>query len=155
MTWSYTGNPASSSKDAIRFLVGDTVSTDALVTDEEIAWALTQNTNVNIAASIIAKGLATKFATMKVSVKIGPISEEYGNRAKFYSDRAKELEKTAYEGTTLNIYGGGISASDKAIQSSDYAGSFSKGMTDYTNENPISSASVEYAEDSVPDGGEF
>lgn len=103
MAWSYSGNPASTPKDAVRYLVGDTVSTDPLTTDEEIAWALAQNSNIYVAASIVAETIATKFATMKTSVRIGPISEEYGNRAVFYANQAKELKNKASDKSTLNI----------------------------------------------------
>lgn len=130
MAWTYSGDPASSDRDTVRFLVGDTVTTDPLATDEEIAWALGINSNVYIAASMIAESLATKFATMKVSVKIGPISEEYGNRAEFYAKRAKELKNNASANATLIPYAGGISLSDKEGLDSDNETIFKVGMDD-------------------------
>jgi hypothetical protein len=131
MAWTYTDSPQTVPADAVRFLAGDTVLSDPLVSDAEIDFALSINSNVNAAAAIIADAIATKFATMKISVKIGPISEEYGNRAEFYAKRAKELKNVASSsGTTLEIYAGGISKTDKAGLDSDNAGSFSMGMHD-------------------------
>lgn len=40
MTWSYSGDPASSDRDAVRFLVGDVDTTVQLLTDEEIDFLL-------------------------------------------------------------------------------------------------------------------
>ena len=42
MAWTYSGDPSSSARDAIRFLVGDTDTNDQLVTNEEIAWVNNQ-----------------------------------------------------------------------------------------------------------------
>ena len=36
MTWSYSGDPASSDRDAIRFYIGDTDTTLQLLQDEDI-----------------------------------------------------------------------------------------------------------------------
>jgi hypothetical protein len=125
MTWTYAGNPATNTTATVRFLVGDTVSTDPLATDEEIAWALTVYSDVYKAAALVAENIATKFATMKVSVKIGPIAEDYGNRAEFYAKRAKELKNNASSKTTMDVYSAPV----------DYNGiekvaSFTIGMTD-------------------------
>lgn len=49
MTISYTGNPANSSIDALRLMVGDTNCTQALLHDEELAYLLTTYTTVNAA----------------------------------------------------------------------------------------------------------
>ena len=130
MTWTYSGNPASTPTATVRFLVGDTIPTDPLSTDEEIEWALTIHDNIYSAAALVANAIAIKFSTMKVSVKIGPIAEEYGNRAEFYSKMARELNNKASSNVTLNIYAGGISQSDKAGQAEDNKGVFSIGMND-------------------------
>jgi hypothetical protein len=124
MSWTYSGNPSTTNKDAVRFLVGDTDNLDPLATDEEIEWALMLKTNIYNAASLIASGIATNLARLKISVKIGPISEEYGDRAKFYSARAKELTDMASSNMAILVYAGGI-----IDVSTDPA--FSVGMHDY------------------------
>ena len=62
MTWTYTGNPAASDRDAVRFLVADTVSTDPLITDEEIAYLLDVYTEAPNAAVGAARAIAAKFS---------------------------------------------------------------------------------------------
>lgn len=119
MAWSYSGNPASSSKDAIRFLIGDTRSDDSLVQDEEIAWALTQHSSIYAAAALVAESIASYFATQATSVIIGPIREDYGQRAKDYTAKAKDLRNKATERGTINFFCGGISVSDKETSEAD------------------------------------
>jgi hypothetical protein len=41
MTWSYSGDPASSTLDRTRFLCGDTDTTDQLLSDEELNYLVT------------------------------------------------------------------------------------------------------------------
>lgn len=62
MTWTYSGNPTSSDRDAVRFLVADTDSTDPLITDEEIAYLLTLYTEAPHAAVGAARAIAAKFS---------------------------------------------------------------------------------------------
>ena len=50
MTWSYSGDPANSTNDSIRFLIGDTDTNDRLITNEEIAYIVTQLRNLDIYA---------------------------------------------------------------------------------------------------------
>jgi len=51
MTWTYSGNPANSSSDAVRFLIGDTDTTDQLISNEEIAYLVTVHGNIRRVAS--------------------------------------------------------------------------------------------------------
>jgi hypothetical protein len=62
MSWTYSFDPTASTKDAIRFLVGDTVSTDPLVSDEEIAFSIAQEGSTYYAAAAVCKAIAGKFA---------------------------------------------------------------------------------------------
>ena len=62
MTWTYSGNPASSDRDAVRFLVADTDSTDPLITDEEIAYLIAIYTEAPYAAVGAARAIAAKFS---------------------------------------------------------------------------------------------
>jgi hypothetical protein len=62
MTWTYSGNPAANERDAVRFLVADTDSTDPLITDEEIAYLLVLYTEAPHAAVGAARAIAAKFS---------------------------------------------------------------------------------------------
>lgn len=66
MSWNYSGDPAVSDLDAVRYYVQDTDESDQLVSDEEIAFMLSQWSGVNdstiYVASMIAENIAGKFA---------------------------------------------------------------------------------------------
>lgn len=133
MSWTYSGDPASSTKDTIRFLVGDTLVDEPLCSDEEIAWAITQNSDTYAAAALIANGISTYFARMADAEEIGPIKTTFNNRIKYYTAKAKELEAKVGSNSGLIFYAGGISVSDKLANNSDTdrePTAFSKGMND-------------------------
>lgn len=65
MTFTYSGDPSSSDKDAIRFLLGDTDSEEELLSDEELIFLAsqwTQNYSVYWAAAVAAESVAARFA---------------------------------------------------------------------------------------------
>ena len=105
MAWEYSGNPADSDKDAVRFLIGDTDTTEQLVQDEEIEWALLENADAYSAAAEVAQSLSAKFATLAQSTKIGPISENYSTRAANYEKIATRLEKKAGKKGAIGVVG--------------------------------------------------
>jgi hypothetical protein len=110
MTWSYSGDPSDSDKDSVRFIVGDTDTTDQLVTDEEIAWALTQNSNIYGASAIIAGTIAAKFSR-KVDKSVGDLKLSLSQKSKQYLQLQKDLNgKTA---TRVIPFSGGISIANK------------------------------------------
>ena len=53
MVWSYSGNPADSAVDAVRFLTGDTDTNDQLLDNEEIAWTNNQVTGSDTAITAL------------------------------------------------------------------------------------------------------
>jgi hypothetical protein len=118
MTWTYSGNPAASDRDMVRFLIGDTDTTDQLATDEEIAWAVNLASNNYEAAAEIARGLAAKFARY-TSTSIDGISMNYGEKAKQFSELAATLDKEGSAFITALPYAGGTSISDMAAVSAD------------------------------------
>jgi hypothetical protein len=63
VTWSYSGDPSSSSLDTVRFLLGDTDHTDELtLSNEEIAFLISEWDNLYFAAAAGAEQLAGQFA---------------------------------------------------------------------------------------------
>ena len=119
MTWTYSGNPASSDRDKVRFLVFDTDTNEQLLSDEEIAWLLTEQTNVYLAAANAAEAIAAKFAKDITRSAVG-LSATVGNRAAFYLDLADKLRDQV--GTTNQrgeIFVGGLTISGKAALDSD------------------------------------
>jgi len=94
MTWTYSCDPSSSEKDAVRWKVGDTDSDDPIVQDEEIEYELTQfatDPRQIIKASInVAKGIAAKFAS-ESTYRIGQVSETLSRKAEAYERLVSEL----------------------------------------------------------------
>lgn len=110
MTWTYTGDPRSSSTDAVHFLIGDTNPTDQLVADEEILYLLAVNSPI-LAAAAACETLASKFARM-VDSQVGDVSLKASSRSKQYGDMAIALRaRAAREG--LSVIFGGQSVSTK------------------------------------------
>lgn len=90
MTWSYSGNPASSSLDEVRFLIGDTDTNNQLTTNEAITWALAQTPNTYDAAALVANSIAAVYAK-QMSKTVGPLTIRYAERRDAYYALAKSL----------------------------------------------------------------
>jgi len=96
MSWTYSANPTSSPKDAVRFLIGDTDDTNPLVEDEEIYFNLGEvNDSIYRAASNTCYNLAAQFTgiSQSESKTVGglSISKSYGDKAQRYERLAKDL----------------------------------------------------------------
>lgn len=92
MAWTYSGDPATSDRDKVRFLIGDTDSTDQLLQDAEIAYVITEaGGSIYQAAHDAAYAVASKFSRMATSKSVGDLSLSYSDRAKAFFDLANEL----------------------------------------------------------------
>jgi len=91
MTWSYSGDPASSPKDGVRFFVQDTIAADPQISDEEIAFLLSdENDAVIRAAARSAEAIAAKYAR-QVDKSVGGLSLSAGRRQEKYEKLASRL----------------------------------------------------------------
>lgn len=115
--WTYSGDPSSTSRDAVRFLIGDTDNTSQLVTDEEIAYMLTQEGSTSSAAARVCRSLAAKYARF-MDQSVGDLNISYSQRFKQFSEMAAKLESDASSRVGIP-YAGGISQSDKDSRESD------------------------------------
>ena len=128
MSWDYT--PGESTRDWVRFMIGDTDSTNELLQNEEIDAALANEGSQYAAAAVSAEALAGKFADQS-DRKIGPLSISTGKKAERYERLAKRLR--ANIGRKVAAYAGGISEADVESVRDDadrYGGSFREGMHD-------------------------
>jgi len=94
MSWSYSGDPASSTRDLVRFLIRDTDTADQLFSDEELDYLVTTWTNGYEAARNAADILAAKFtrqADTSKSVGDLSLSESFAGRAQEYRELAMAL----------------------------------------------------------------
>jgi hypothetical protein len=116
MTWSYSGDPASSELDRYRFTIGDTDTAEPVLKDEEINFILASYTSHYERLYHLYDNAAQYFAR-RVSRKLGPQSE-------FTSDRQKHFETKAefYRQQMQGSFGLSLPKSSASI--------FTKGMHD-------------------------
>jgi len=105
VSWTYSGDPAASSLDAVRFLVGDTDTDDQLVTDEEIMYLLAQVGNVYAAARDAARAITAKFARMP-DQSVDGLSYRYSQRAASFSALAARLDRQSSMRSAGPVAGG-------------------------------------------------
>jgi len=112
-SWTYSGNPAASDKDAARFLIGDTDGADQLLSDEEIEWLLGESTSVYGAA---AKALETIVAQGRfVDKSVGDLSLSASQRAEQAMALVKTYRAKAAKAAAVP-YIGGVSVAEKQAQ---------------------------------------
>jgi len=122
MTWTYSGDPATNARDAVRFLTGDTDTNDQLVNDEEIAWTNNQVTGSDTATTALYEvsyrvmvAIASKFSRL-ADQAVGDLKVDMFQKATNAREQAKLLyAQASREGNTPTPYAGGISVSDKEI----------------------------------------
>lgn len=116
MTWSYNTNLLSSNpKDAVRLLIGDVLSTDPQLQDEEINYLVSSRGTLYGAAADCCRAMAAKFSR-SVDQQAGTSKNAYSQMAKAYTLKASEFETKAVLNGAAMPYAGGISLSDKQTQ---------------------------------------
>lgn len=119
MTWSYSASDlATSAKDQVRLLIGDTYTGDQQMQDEEIAFYLTQRSSAYGAAAECCRTLQARFSR-SVDISAGDTKTMYSQMAKAYGIKAAEFEAKAASTGAGIPYAGGISVTDKLAQQSD------------------------------------
>lgn len=126
MTWTYSGDPATSARDSIRFLVGDTDTNDQLISDEEIAWtneqvagSATATTDLYTAAYRVMVAIASKFSRL-ANQSMGDMRVDLAQKADNARTQAEQLRQLAQrENLTPVPYAGGISVADKNVDRAD------------------------------------
>ena len=115
MTWTYT-SPLSGDRDKVRTYIGDTDTTDQLLSDEQIAFALTEEGTVRAASAIAAEWIAALFSR-KADKSVGDLSISYSQRAAQYTALAVRLRGRS---SRLALpYFGGISETTKDTREDD------------------------------------
>lgn len=90
MAWTYSGNPAASARDKVRFLCGDTDTNDQLLQDEEIDYLLTVRSSPESTAPLACSTIMGKLAR-EVDYTIGPEKVMASQRLKAYESLIKML----------------------------------------------------------------
>ena len=109
-TYSFSGDPATSDKDAVRFWIQDMGPDVWLVSDQGILFVLQQYTQPLFAAAQVLRALASQYA-QKVTKRVGDLSINYSDKAKQFLALADDLEQQASMNGVMP-YGGGVSKSD-------------------------------------------
>lgn len=119
MSWSYDATQlATSPKDQIRLLIGDTNSDDPLIQDEEVNYYIDQHPNDNARAALACVNVIITRITSTPDYTLGPYSESNASRLKAFRSIKAQLEKDAIsfqpplmnEPTTTSIFHYGIAA---------------------------------------------
>lgn len=128
MTWTYSGTPGTSTaaerRDAVRYKIGDTDTTDQQATDEEIAFALAQaSDDIYTASAIAARAIAGKYSRY-ADTSIDAVKTSYSQLSKSYMALAGRLEAEAKKygsvGLGVPLVGGiSISEMDSVEEDSD------------------------------------
>ncbi len=138
MSWSYSGNPGHSSRDQVRFLIGDTNSRDQLLLDGEIDWLLSlYNGSPLLAAIRGCETIMSKFARM-ADETVGPVSIQFSQKYKNYQVMIDQLRRRSAT-EDMTPYAGGISISDKHTEEQNtdrVKPDFTKHMDDNTQIGP-------------------
>ena len=126
MSWTYSGDPASTTRDAVRFMVGDTDTTEQLITDEEIAYLVTTHGSTNRVASEAARAIAAKFARL-MSRSVGGLSANFSAKYSQYLALANDLlGKDETVPVSPYISGYGVSAKAAVEEDTDREPTFAK-----------------------------
>jgi hypothetical protein len=133
MSWTYSGRPDESDKDAVRIHCGDTQKERPLLSDGEIAYFLTTQPIVFKAAAMACRAIAARFSA-KADMSVGDVSRSCSQMADMYSKRAIELDNDPAGIVPFVLPSfGGLSISEKETLTADTDAvqpDFQRGMYD-------------------------
>lgn len=127
--FTYSGDPSSADKDAVRFEISDTNPASPLLQDGEVEWAILSETgsaageptslstaDVYRSAARCMESVSRLFAA-QADTEFGSLKTTYSKQAQTYAERAAELRAKA-QGMNAP-YAGGQSISEKRSNESD------------------------------------
>lgn len=118
MSWTYTNDPENVLLDRVRLLIGDVLSADPQLTDQEVNHFIAEASDDPYGAALLAaKALRSLFSRL-VDKAVGDLRVSYSQRAQQYTDLIADLEKRAAR-AAASPYAGGISVADKARRAAD------------------------------------
>ena len=102
MTWSYSGDPGSSTRDEVRFLIQDTDTDNQLLSDEELDYLITAYTDAYSAAvAAVVSLIATAARSEEESKSVGDLSlsRKAGARLQQWEALKRHLEAERFRRT--------------------------------------------------------
>jgi triphosphoribosyl-dephospho-CoA synthetase len=132
MAWTYD-SALSTDTDRLRFLVGDTLSTDQQFQDAELEYLIEAHGTLYAAAAAACRSLASKYARY-ADKWVGDLKILASQKSRAYAALAETFETKAVGASTWAIpTAGGVYTADKAEQEANTAleqGTFKRGMHD-------------------------
>lgn len=111
MTWTYSGDPSKSAKDAVRFLIGDTEEQNQILQDGEILWVLSLYNQAPLNAAIRCCETAIAKYSRLVDESVGSVRMSFSQRARGFQALLTTLQnRLAMEDAVP--YAGGVSVGD-------------------------------------------
>jgi hypothetical protein len=133
MTWTYSGDPTSSTLDEARFLLGDTTEAGSLFSDEEIGYALGKSGDKPMSAAIsLARAASAKYAR-SVDKNVGDLSISGSQLSTRFRELERDLTRQLVASGGLRPFSGGISSAQKRteVENTDrVAPDFTRGQFD-------------------------
>jgi hypothetical protein len=119
MTWTYT-DPLNIPKDQVRLLIGDTLSVDPLLYDEEINALLDDPNNLWLVAHHCANAIASKYSRL-VDTAVGKTKITYSQKSAQYIALADKLEYESnwHKTRAAMPYSGAVLTADKTSTEQD------------------------------------
>ena len=103
MSFSYSGDPSTSTLDECRFLIGDTNESSPIMQDEEIQYIIAEEgTNTDKLRYVLFKQAATIFAR-DIKRSLGPQSEDPTSRLNFYKEQMESYKAKLSTASGLSI----------------------------------------------------
>jgi hypothetical protein len=158
VTWTYNlAALPTSPLYQVRRLIGDVITTDQQIADEEITFALTQRSSIYGTAADCCRYIAAQYSrkadVISQSPGGGALKTNYSQQAKSYLAMAAQFENNALGRGGALPYAGGISVTDKQMNEANtdrVAPQFNIGLDD--NYLPEGVVGNEVASD-APSGG--
>ena len=138
MAFTYSGDPTTSTRNAVRFLLNDTDSGDVLFTDAELDYLITEWVNVYEICRAACETLVSRFSRLadSTSKSVGDISvsESYTAKSKQYQDLANSFLQRRMRKTPPTVWANADSlksTNDRTV--ADYNTDFFTGQHDNPN----------------------
>jgi len=128
MSWTYSGNPASSALDEVRFLLGDTISTKPYtLSNEEINYAIALYGSPTIGSNLFAAATLSNSILAKLRSTFSSGSKSVGDLSitnnvdtiKIFQDVAKDLWNRANLQGVPTSFGGELYSEQDAANADD------------------------------------
>jgi hypothetical protein len=140
MTFTYSNDPSTSTRNKVRFLINDVDSNDPLFNDAELDYLIAEWTDVYETCRAACETLVARFSRLadSTSKSVGDISvsESYTAKSKQYQDLANNFLQRRMRKTPPTMWANAdslLSTNDRMVD--DYNTDFFAGIHDNPNSN--------------------